>query len=167
MWFDKAYLGEDWSIHRRMNEVDTKLTAVRFPSTTTRRPRSIFKHTKYKGNELRSLLLFAHRVFEGVLQNEYCDHFFLLVLIMHLAEARSLHRDWIETLQELCTQFVLTFPRLYSARHNVQVIHSVIHIGDTVKGYGPLCTFSTFNFESLLGMSPCWIPCIQSSLCLF
>lgn len=128
------------------------LAHVRFPSTTNRRPRSIFKFNKYKGNELRALLLFAYSIFEDVLDREYYSHFLLLVLIMHLSESRALHKEWLDNLQHLCTQFVLIFSRLYSARHNVQVVHSIVHVADTVKAYGPLSNYSTFNFENLLGL---------------
>lgn len=117
---------------------------------------NVSKRAKYtllcKGNELRSLLLFAYPIFEDVLSLHYYSQFLLLVLIMHLSESRALHRDWLDNLSHLCTQFVLMFPRLYSGRHNVQVVHSIVHVADTVKAFGPLSNSSTFNFESLLGL---------------
>ena len=146
------YRNEKWSIASELGKLDLMLGHVHFPSTTTRRPRSIVKFNKYKDNELRSLLLFAYSIFEDVLGRRYYAHFLLLVLIMHLSESRALHKDLLNNLQNLCTQFVTMFPVLYSARHNVQVIHSIVHVGDTVKAYGPLWNYSTFNFESLLGL---------------
>lgn len=151
MWLDMIYRNEPWSIHRHLNKLDDRLRSVRFPSTTTRRPRSINKFSKYKGSELRSLLLFGFSIFEDILQQRYYSHFLLLVLIMHMAESRCFDLNCSEGLRHLCTQFVVVFPQLYSIRHNVQVIHSVIHIPDTVKEYGPLWNYSTFNFESVLG----------------
>lgn len=153
MWFDPCHRNERWSICSQMNELDVKLGHVRFPSTTTRRPRSIIKFNKYKGNELRSLLLFGFSIFEGILQRPYYSHLLLLVLVMHLSESRSLDQHCVEDLHHLCTSFVSTFPRIYSARHNVQVIHSLVHIPESVKAFGPVSNYSTFNFESLLGVS--------------
>lgn len=152
VWLNTTYRDEQWSICDQLGKLDTMLGQVHFPSTTTRRPRSITKFNKYKGNELRSLLLFGYSIFDGILQQRYYSHFLLLVLIMHISESRRIQKGWLDNLQHLCTDFVLTFPRLYSARHNVQVVHSVIHISDTIKAYGPLPNYSTFNFESLLGM---------------
>ncbi|CAF1522861.1 unnamed protein product [Adineta ricciae] len=45
----------------------------------------------------------------------------------------------------------MQFAELYTRRHVVQVVHSVIHIPATVKDFGPLTNFTTFNFESILG----------------
>ena len=152
MWFDPSHRNEPWSVCFRMKEIDVKLDHVRFPSTTTRRPRSIIMFNKYKGNELRSLLLFGFSIFEDILRRRYYSHFLLLVLVMHLSESRCLDQHCVDDLRHLCTSFVSTFPRLYSTRHNVQVIHSLLHIPESVKAFGPLCTYSTFNFESLLGV---------------
>ena len=152
LWLAVAYRNERWSVFGQIGKLQSMLVHVHLPSTTTRRPRPIAKFSKYKGNELRSLLLFAYPIFESVLERRYYCHFLLLVLIMHLSESRSLCCDEVENLQHLCTEFVLIFPRLYSARHNVQVIHSIIHLPDSVKGFGPVSNYTTFNFESLLGM---------------
>lgn len=47
--------------------------------------------------------------------------------------------------------FVVDFVTLYGQRHCVQVVHSVSHIADTVRDYGPLPNFTTFQFEKQLG----------------
>ena len=153
MWFNTAYREEQWSICGRMDQLDLMLNAVRFPSTTTRRPRSITKFKKYKGNELRSLLLFGYSIFHNILAYRYYVHFLLLVHIMHISESRSIDNESLENLRHLCMEYVLMFPRLYGTRHNVQVVHSIVHIADTVEAYGPLNSYSTFNFENLLGKS--------------
>lgn len=151
MWFSSSYRNEQWSIHDQIHRLAKRLNYVLFPSTTTRRPRSLLKFGKYKGNELRSLLLFAYSIFDGVLPRQFYSHLLILVLIMHKSESRSLRCDALEDVQSLCASFVLSFPILYSSRHNVQVIHSVIHISSTVTLFGPLQNYSTFNFENLLG----------------
>ena len=153
MWLNRAYREQQWSICDRMDQLDLMLNAVRFPSTTTRRPRSITKFKKYKGSELRSLLLFGYSIFADFLAARYYAHFLLLVHIMHTSESRSIDNVSLTNLRHLCMEYVLMFPRLYGTRHNVQVVHSIVHIGDTVEAYGPLNSYSTFNFESLLGRS--------------
>ena len=72
---------------------------------------------------------------------------------MHIAEARAINRVQQEALKRLCQTFVVSFPRLYTDRHCVQVIHSIIHIPDTVNDFGPLTNYTTFQFENDLGRS--------------
>ena len=57
---------------------------------------------------------------------------------MHIAEARAINRVQQEVLQRLYQTLVVSFPRLYTDRHCVQVIHSIMHIPDTVNDFGPL-----------------------------
>lgn len=54
-------------------------------------------------------------------------------------------------MDSLAQSFVLDFSTLYGARHVVQVVHSVAHIASTVSDFGPLSSFTTFNFENELG----------------
>ncbi|CAF4173706.1 unnamed protein product [Rotaria magnacalcarata] len=70
--------------------------------------------------------------------------------MMHLCESRKVHHSYINIINRLGRSFVIDFPTLYSKRHCVQVVHSIIHISDTVRDFGPLQSFSTFQFENEL-----------------
>ncbi|CAF1366154.1 unnamed protein product [Adineta ricciae] len=83
LWLSPEYKGECWSIWIRRNELSILLNRIRFPSTTTRHPRSLDKYTKYKGSEIRLVLLFGYAIFENILKPEYYSHLLLLVLIIH------------------------------------------------------------------------------------
>jgi hypothetical protein len=107
--------------------------------------------SKFKANELRVLLLFGHTIFKKFLRKKYYNHLLQLVVFMHIAEARPINRAQQEVLKRLCQAFVTSFPRLHTDRHCVQVIHSVIHIPDTVNDFGPLTNYTTFQFENDLG----------------
>lgn len=72
---------------------------------------------------------------------------------MHHAEASLIEYEDIDRISNLSKAFVREFSILYGARHVVQVVHSVAHIGSTVANYGPLSSFTTFNFENELGKS--------------
>lgn len=74
-----------------------------------------------------------------------------LVMMMHLSENRQVHRSYINIIKRLGQSFVSDFSNLYTNRHCVQVVHSLVHISDTVRDFGPLQTFSTFQFENELG----------------
>lgn len=70
---------------------------------------------------------------------------------MHLAESSSLSTYQCHQINELLHEFLYAFPYIYSTRHNVQVVHSMAHIGQSVFDFGPLQNYSTFNYESSLG----------------
>ena len=97
------------------------------------------------------MLLFGHAVFFKTLKPVYYSHFLQLVVLMHMAESRDVLPNYLSVMQQLADSFVLDFPRLYTSRHCVQVVHSVIYIPATVKDFGLLCSYTTFNFEDILG----------------
>lgn len=70
---------------------------------------------------------------------------------MHMAESRDVLSNRFSVMQQLADSFVLDFPRLNTSRQCVQVVHSVIHVPATVKDFGPLGSYTTFNFEDILG----------------
>ncbi len=74
-----------------------------------------------------------------------------LTVMMHLAENRQIIPSYIDIINCLGKNFLVKFSTFYSPRHCVSVVHSVIHISDTIYDFGPLHTFTTFNFENELG----------------
>ena len=70
--------------------------------------------------------------------------------MMHLSENRQVHHSYINSIKRLGQSFVIEFSNLYGNRHCVQVVHSLVQISDTVRDFGPLHTFSVFQFENKL-----------------
>ena len=151
LWLSVEFRHSDWNVSDRLNELSDLFRHLRFPSTTTRIPRSLKDFTKFKGNELRSLLLFGHVIFKRILRKRFYDHLLQLVIIMHLAESRQLEQRDIDLIHRLSKNFVVYFSQLYGERHCVQVVHSVVHIAATLHDYGPLTNYTTFQFENDLG----------------
>ncbi|CAF3320439.1 unnamed protein product, partial [Rotaria sp. Silwood2] len=65
----------------------------------------------------------------------------------------ALNEQDIEAVDKLCYNFLIQFPDLYGERHNVQVVHSIMHLSESIRDFGPLTNYTTFNFESILGGS--------------
>jgi len=151
LWFEQEYQYEDWSIRDRLDEVHLTFRGLRLPSTTSRIPWSLKLYSKFKANEMRILLLFGPTIFKNVLRKKYYTHLLKLVVMMYLSENRKIDPLYIDITNRLGKNFVLTFSKLYTPRHCVQVVHSVAHISDTIYDFGPLHTFTTFNFENQLG----------------
>ena len=135
----------------RLSELQLAFRRFRFPSTTARLPRNLALYSTFKANEMRILLLFGHAIFKNVLKEKYYSHLLKLVLMMHLSENRKIHYSYLQIIKRLGQSFTVDFSRLYTKRHCVQVIHSINHISDTVRDFGPLSNFTTFQFENELG----------------
>ncbi|CAF5218413.1 unnamed protein product, partial [Rotaria magnacalcarata] len=59
--------------------------------------------------------------------------------------------DQLSYIRQLTTEFVYQFPLLYGDRQNVMCIHLIVHLADSIKDFGGVYNYSTFNFESYLG----------------
>lgn len=151
LWLSSDYRLESWSVYNRIDDLAKLFKQVRLPSTTTRLPRSLLQYSNFKASEMRVLLLFGYVIFANILPQKYYHHLLQLVYLLHLAENRCIVNRDISTMQKLGESFVISFSHLYSTRHCVSVVHSVYHIAATVRDFGPLTTYTTFNFENQLG----------------
>lgn len=151
LWFNPKYRTQQWSIHQYINQIESDIQRFRFPSTTTRAPRTIKKYYRLKANESRVILLIVYPTFKQYLKPIYYKHLQLLSFALHIGELREITSSKLNEMQVLLEKFVYTFHYLYGKRHAVNTVHSVIHFCDTVKDYGPLSNYSTFNYESLIG----------------
>ncbi|CAF5100421.1 unnamed protein product [Rotaria sp. Silwood1] len=102
--------------------------------------------------DVGSLLLFGFMAFKSCLSTIYYNHFLLLVIGTHLIESRSINQEQVELIQVLYEKFLRLFSVLYTSRHNVQSVHSLHHFSASVKECGSSSNYSTFNFESFLGI---------------
>ncbi|CAF0787647.1 unnamed protein product [Didymodactylos carnosus] len=150
LWFDVDYKKEDWSVRHHIDSAADQLLKIRYPSTTTRAPRSLLEYTRYKGSEQRCILLFGFIILKRFLKKEYYEHLLLLVVASYLAEGRELHHSQIQDIELLIKQFLDLFPYLYSNRHIVQNVHSLCHLQQSLQGFGSLALYSKFNFENVL-----------------
>ncbi|CAF0965188.1 unnamed protein product [Rotaria sordida] len=76
---------------------------------------------------------------------------FLLSFALHIGGSREITSSKLNEMKILLDKFIFTFHFLYGKRHAVNTVHSVVHFHQTVKYYGPLTNYSTFNYESLIG----------------
>ncbi len=151
LWLEYKHRHAEWSVAGRIVELSDLFRRVRLPSTTTRLPRSLVDYKKFKGSELRVLLLFGHVIFQKMLRKRFYDHLLQLVVLMYLAEGREIDKLDIDIIRRLSNNFVICYSKLYSDRHCLPVVHSVIHIPQTVKDFGPLTNYTTFQFENDIG----------------
>lgn len=153
LWFEPRWRTKEkqWTIQSKIPNLNIILKSFNSPSTTVRIPRSLQLYNKYKASEYRSILLIFYPIFEDFLPKAYYDHLKLLAFSMHIGENREIEQQDLETMDLLLNEHVQQFHVLYGERHCVNNIHSIVHFSDTVRDYGPLQCYSTFNYESILG----------------
>ncbi|CAF4868677.1 unnamed protein product [Rotaria sp. Silwood1] len=151
LWFDAQHRHQPWSLQSRIELINISLCTHKFPSTTYRIPRSILKYYQFKANELRCVLLFGFSSFCMYLPKKYCRHFLLLVIAAHLCESKAITSEQLSQIKILTSQFIYQFPLLYGDRQNVMSVHSIIHLPESIRDFGGVYNYSTFNFESYLG----------------
>lgn len=131
--------------------IDVRLSTYQFPTGICRKPRSILKYTEFKANELRSLLIFGFPILAMYLPAKFGRHFLLLATAANFCESKTFCTDQISYIKSLVEEFIFEFPLLYGERENVISIHTVIHLTESIKQFGPVYNYSTFSFESYLG----------------
>ena len=70
--FADKYAKNNWSCKKNIVQIQAALDKIHYPSNTTRLPRPLIYFQKYKGSELRTLLLFGIFAFrEGLAELQY------------------------------------------------------------------------------------------------
>jgi hypothetical protein len=134
-----------------MARINERMQQFKTPSSTVRLPININIYHRFKSSEYRSILLLYYKIFENLIPNEYYSHLKQLVFAMHIGENKEISREKLDEMHLLLQYHVHQFKVLYGIRHVVNTVHSLIHFGETVRDYGPLQGYSTFNYESILG----------------
>jgi len=86
LWTDSKHHARPWYIGTQVKVIDEALCQIKVPTLLTRRPRSIAKHLSYwKSSEFRAwILYFSVPLLQGILKEEYLDHWSCYVLGMSL-----------------------------------------------------------------------------------
>ena len=129
-----------------MKNLSSLFLQIRFPSITTHLPRDRSKYKEFKANELRILLLFGHIIYAEILGEVYYSRLLQLVALMHMAELREIQSNQVFIIEQLSNSFVIDFAKLYTSRHCVPVVHSIVHIPQTVKDFRTTYEFYNFQF---------------------
>lgn len=126
---------------------------VYVPCEFQRRPRRLdVELSHFKATEFRTFLIYlGPYLFKKFLPTDYYEHFLLLhfsVYVFASAQYTDLHDHAAGCLR----RFVQQMPELFGQHSVPYNFHILLHIPEFVKKYGPLDSFSTFEFENFLGM---------------
>lgn len=153
LWFDKKFSKENFSVSGMVDLIDEKIKNLLSPEFVQRRPRSIKEHLKFwKASELKNFFFyFSIPLLKDILEQEYFDHFKLLVIGISLLCQPSISEQMIRDSSRALHEFVRRFEHLYGRKFMSCNVHSLLHLPEIVRKMGPLWTFSCFDFEDING----------------
>lgn len=120
------------------------------PVEFARRPRSIIMEgKKWKAAEFRLFLLYAGIVFlrDSFGPNLY-QHFLLLSISMRFLSSIVTYIVNDNVVEQMLYKFVTDFSAMYDPKLCTYVVHSLLHVQEDVRRYGPIGTYSAYRFEN-------------------
>lgn len=87
-------------------------------------------------------------VFQGIIPLVNFEHFMSLHTAVRILASVEHCQVYNEYTSSLLSHFVKTFSVIYGPQYVSYNVHGLVHIADDVKKYGPLDSFSAFQFEN-------------------
>lgn len=152
-WFDGQYRFHRFYLGKELKEIDKMLLRIKPPHEFRRTPRSIEKSVKYwKAAEWRAwLLCYVLPLLMHILPADYVRHLCLLVASIHILLGSEISSSDLRRAEYMLQIFYQAIPKLYPEESLTCNVHSLIHLAECVRQYGPLWTFSCFGFENMNG----------------
>lgn len=122
------------------------------PKEFNRKPQSLLDLCRWKATVLRFFLLYAGPIIlnTDIIPEEYICHFNALScairILCHPIDCKK-NNNYAN---ELLRYFVKEFKILYGEQFVTSNVHNLIHLAQDVKLYGPLDSFSAFDFENYM-----------------
>ena len=136
-----------------VQQISENLVSLRkfIPSEFCRKPRELADFDRFKATEFRQILLYTGPiVFRHMISEDMYKHFMLLCVGMTCLLSTHLHKEYCDYARDLFVLFVKNAGALFGDTFLVYNVHSLIHLADDAKLYGPLDTISSFPFENYL-----------------
>lgn len=135
-----------------LKRFDSKTSALKFPCNTLRRFPKILSKTKWKAIDYSNFIYYATPILEQFLPKAIFDYFSHFVRIMTLLNAAEITLADLALADQLVKNFIDDFPTHYpTVRLHRYVVHTLLHLPDTVRKYGPLHLISAFLVENEMG----------------
>ena len=140
---------------QQVNLISSRLISLSrcFPQEFARKPRSLVEFERFKATEFRTLLLYSGPlVLKGIVNNSVYSHFMSLhVAIFILTHPEKCKMpNYLNHASDLLYHFVENASLVYGQEFVTCNIHSLLHIPEDCKKFGPLDSYSCFPFENYL-----------------
>lgn len=153
-WTDTRYKREPFYISKKKRDIlNTRLLQIKIPTYISRRPRSLHNLKLFKSSEYRNLLLYYLPVcLKSVLPKKYISHLRALSSAIYQLLEPSISPNDLEIVEKKLNNFVQEYQIYYGKINMTMNVHSLLHLVDCVKNFGPLYCYSMFSFESYNGV---------------
>lgn len=122
----------------------------RAPNENSRK-HPIHDASRLKATELRQILLYTGMViFHKVISEEVYNHFLEFCIAIRILSTNNITSEYNEFAKSLILHFVASYAQIYQKCFMSHNMHSILHLSDDVKKFGPLNSFSAFPFESYM-----------------
>lgn len=133
--------------------LDQRLLQIKPPTYISRPPRSLQYVKYFKASEYRSFLLFYLPVcFKNLLPSKYIHHARVLSSSIYKLLSPIITENDLKEVKEKLNEFVRDYEDYYGKENMTMNVHSLLHLVDCVKNFGPLFCYSMFPFESYNGL---------------
>lgn len=151
LWFDSKWSCFPFSIRNSRRLVDDNLSAVKPPNDISRTPRTLKDAGHWKASECRNwLLYYSVPLLRHVMPSRQFSHWCLLVGSLYVLLQENIPVADVECAERSLRKFVRDFEEIYGREHMSSNIHALLHLGDSVRRFGPLWSCSAFPFEGFM-----------------
>ena len=152
-WLNGTYKDHRFYLSKEVAQIDEKLLEIKPPHEFRRTPRAIQKTLSYwKASEFRAWLLFySIPILFDFLHRDYLHHLNLLVKSLHILLSSCISSSDLKAAEEMLAIFYRKAVDLYPQQVCTMNVHSLLHLTQTVKNFGPLWAYSCFGFENMNG----------------
>lgn len=151
-WNGTKKLGFDitWSVADKA-QITYILRTMKMPKEFHRAVRGLDELANWKGTEYRTFLHYVGVVIlRDFLGHDRYEHFLYYFCAITICSSTA-YTPHLHVARALLVEFVEEFKRQYGLQYITSNIHNLIHAVDDVAQFGPFTTFSTYEFEYMLG----------------
>ncbi|XP_064462441.1 uncharacterized protein LOC135373082 [Ornithodoros turicata] len=140
--------GQGYYIGRKVNAINSRICAIRPPTSFTRLPRCPSQYSLWKASEWKNwVLYYMLPTLNGILSTSFLIHASLLTEGLFLLLQNSVTDAHVRRAEYLFKTFVYDTARLYGDHAVKFNVHQLLHLAKSVRMLGPLWATSMFPFE--------------------
>ena len=137
-----------------MHIVNEKICLISPPDFVSRFPRSLWENLSYlKASQLKTCFFcYPLPIMQIFMPALYFNHYMLLVYSIYILSQPTISDKSVNLAEQLIHEFVMQFSDLYGLKNMTCNLHSLLHLPQNVRDFGPLYTTSCFPYENANGI---------------
>jgi hypothetical protein len=148
LWFNSKNHANEYYLGRKLKAIDAIFTNISCPSEIARVPRSLLQRRFWKSSEWKTWLFVSPPILQTFLPQQYLDHFLYFSKAIFVLCSSNITYTEISKAEKYLFKFVKLIPSLYGESCCSSNTHLLLHAADCVRHWGPLFSYSAFQFEN-------------------